>query len=50
MVGAKSRNNLAIIRQLKGLYLECNMTKNATSFHIPTESRKAVISSGEWKQ
>ena len=28
MVGAKSRNNLAIIGQLKGLYLECNMEKN----------------------
>ena len=34
MVGVKSRNNLAIIRQLKGLYLVCNMTKNATSFDV----------------
>ena len=38
MVGVKSRNNLAIIRQLKGLYLECNMAKNATSFDV-TKSR-----------
>ena len=34
MVSAKSRNNLAIIRQSMEWKLECKMEKNASSFDV----------------